>query len=166
MATPATTRPEYSMPTPIKTEGATATSATSGTPASDDAELGTPERSLGQLVTAAPKDLSAVTHHLMDLAKAEMAPQGAIAGKGAGMLAVAGVLALFALSMLLFAASYGLMAAGIWPWLSFLIVGVVLLIVVGILALLGRSALKKIQVKPERTIKQAKATIEALKSKS
>ena len=48
---------------------------------------------------------------------------------GAAMFVVAGVFAFLALILLLIAAAYGLVAAGLSPWLAFLIVAVVLLLV-------------------------------------
>ena len=48
---------------------------------------------------------------------------------GAAMFVVAGVFAFLALILLLIAAAYGLVAAGLSPWLAFLIVGGVLLLI-------------------------------------
>lgn len=122
-----------------------------------------PERTLGQLVAAATRDLSSIVRSEIDLAKIEVKADVQHAGKGAGMLAGAGVVAVLAVILLLFAAVYGLVAAGLSTWLSFLIVAVVLLIVAGILALIGRKALSQVRGKPERTIKSTQATITAIK---
>ncbi len=52
------------------------------------------------------------------------------------MLVVAGVLALYALGLLLTAAAWALSL--VWPtWLAFLVVGAVLVVVAGVLALVG-----------------------------
>jgi membrane protein implicated in regulation of membrane protease activity len=58
--------------------------------------------------------------------------------------------------------AYALVAAGLHPWLAFLIVTVVLLVLAGILALVGRSRIKKISP-PERTIRSTKEAIAAVK---
>jgi membrane protein implicated in regulation of membrane protease activity len=50
-----------------------------------------------------------------------------------------------------------LVAVGLPRWLSYLIVWVLFLLIAGVLALIGRSQLKKMN-KPERTIKTAKDT--------
>ena len=61
--------------------------------------------------------------------------------------------------------SYGLVAAGLPVWLSFLIVAVVLFVVAGVLALVGKKAVNKVKGKPERTIVTTQETIAALKPK-
>jgi Flp pilus assembly protein TadB len=126
----------------------------------------TPERTLGQLVAQATEDVSSIVRSELDLAKAELKADALKAGTGAGMFGVAGLLALYALGLLFFAAVYGIVAAGLSPWLAFLIIGVVLLIICGFLALLGKAALSKVQGKPKRTIKNAQDTVTAVKSAS
>ncbi len=123
----------------------------------------TPERTLGQLVAQATEDVSSIVRSEIDLAKLELKADAQRAGKGAGMFGAAGLLALYALGLLFFAAAYGIVAAGLAPWLAFLIIGVVLLIICGILALIGKSALGKVQGKPQRTIKNAQDTVAAVK---
>jgi hypothetical protein len=121
------------------------------------------ERTLGQLVADATHDISSIMRSEIALAKAEIGADAKRAGIGAGMLAATGVFAFLALIMLLFAAAYGLVAAGLAPWLSFLIVAGVLLVVGAILALVGKSSLGKLKGKPERTIKNAQDTITAIR---
>ena len=123
----------------------------------------TPERTLGQLVAQATEDVSSIVRSEIELAKVELKADAMHAGKGAAMFGVAGLLALYALGLLFFAATYGIVAAGLAPWLSFLIIGVVLLIICGILALIGKSALAKVQGKPKRTVKNAQDTVAAVK---
>ena len=121
------------------------------------------ERTLGQLVADATHDISSIMRSEIALPKAEIGADAKRAGIGAGMLAATGVFAFLALIMLLFAAAYGLVAAGLAPWLSFLIVAGVLLVVGAILALVGKSSLGKLKGKPERTIKNAQDTITAIR---
>ena len=66
--------------------------------------------------------------------------------------------------LLLIAAAYGLVAAGLSPWLAFLIVAGVLLLIGVILVLVGRSRLRKIKP-PERAIRTSKETVAALKQR-
>jgi uncharacterized membrane protein len=127
---------------------------------------GATERTLGQLVADATHDISSIMRSEIALAKAEIGADAKKAGAGAAMFAVAGIFAFLALILLLIAAAYGLVAAGLAPWLAFLIVAVVLLIVGGILAFAARSAVTKINGKPERTIKSTQDTIAALKASS
>ncbi len=122
-----------------------------------------PERTLGQLVADATHDLSSIMRSEIALAKAEIGADAKRVGAGAGMFAGAGVLAFLALILLLIAAAYGLVAAGLAPWLSFLIVASVLLVIGAILALVGKSTFSKIKGKPERAIKNAQDTVTAIR---
>ena len=65
--------------------------------------------------------------------------------------------------VLLTAAAWGLVAAGLPEWAGFLIIGGVLLVITLILALMGKSALSKMQGKPVKTIDNAQKTVAALK---
>ncbi|GAB3675701.1 phage holin family protein [Angustibacter aerolatus] len=121
-----------------------------------------PERTLGQLVADASRDLSSIIRSEVALAKAEVTADVKAAGTGAAMFAVAGVLAFLALVLLLIAAAYGLVAAGLSPWLAFLIVAVVLLVIGAVAALLGKSRISKVGP-PERTVRTTKETVDTLK---
>ncbi|NNG38035.1 phage holin family protein [Flexivirga sp. ID2601S] len=121
------------------------------------------ERTLGQLVADASTDLQAIVKDEIALAKVEIKADVSKGGKGAGLLAAAGLLALYMLGFLLLTLAWGLHAAGLSIWLGMLITAGVLLVIVLILALLGISALKKIKGKPERTIAGAQQTVAALK---
>ena len=122
-----------------------------------------PERTLGQLVADATQDISSIARGEIALAKAEISADAKKAGAGAGLLAAAGVFAFLALILLLIAAAFGLVAAGLAPWLAFLIVAGVLLVLGAILALVGKSSFSKVRGKPERAIKNAQETIAVLK---
>ncbi len=122
------------------------------------------EPTLGQLVASASKDMSAIVRGEIDLAKAELRTGAQSAGKGAGLLAGAGVLALYGLGFLLTALAWGLDALGLSTWLSFLIVAVVLLLLTAVLALLGRRALTRAKLKPEHAIESTQKTIATLKN--
>jgi len=121
------------------------------------------ERTMGQLVADATHDLSSIMRSEIALAKAEIGADAKRAGLGAGLFAVAGVFAFLALILLLIAAAYGLVAAGLDAWLAFLIVAGTLLLIGAALAFVGKRSLGKIKGKPERTIKNAQDTIAAIK---
>ncbi|HEX7461904.1 MAG TPA: phage holin family protein [Dermatophilaceae bacterium] len=127
---------------------------------------GATERTLGQLVADATHDISAIMRSEIALAKAEIGADAKKAGAGGAMFAGAGFLAFLALILLVIAAAYGLVAAGLAPWLSFLIVAGVLLLVGAIMALIGIRSVRNIKGKPERTIKSAQDTIAAIKARS
>lgn len=124
------------------------------------------ERTLGQLVADATNDISSIMRSEIALAKAEMSADAKKAGLGAGMFAAAGIFAFLALILLLISAAYGLVAAGLAPWLAFLIVAGVLLILGAILVIVGKSSIDKLQGKPERAIKSAQDTIAAVRPSS
>ncbi len=123
----------------------------------------TPERTLGQLVADATRDVSSIVHNEIALAKVEIAADAKKAGAGVGLLAVAGVFAFLALILLLIAAAYGLVAAGLDPWLAFLIVAGVLLLLGTIMALVGKRSFGKVKGKPERAIRNAQETMAAIR---
>ncbi|GGB26562.1 hypothetical protein GCM10011492_16000 [Flexivirga endophytica] len=121
------------------------------------------ERTLGQLVADASTDLKSIIKDEIALAKVEVKADVAKGGKGAGLLAGAGLFALYMLGFLLLALAWGLHAAGLSVWLGMLITAGVLLVITLILALLGISALKKVKGKPARTIDNAQRTVAAVK---
>jgi Putative Actinobacterial Holin-X, holin superfamily III len=121
------------------------------------------ERTLGQLVSDASKDVSELIRYEVALAKAEIqadVKRGAVAG---GMFGAAGFIVLLALVALLIAG--GLALALVMPaWLAFIVEAVILLVIAGILALVGRSQIGKIKP-PERSIRSAKETIATVRGK-
>jgi hypothetical protein len=121
------------------------------------------ERTLGQLVADATNDISSIIRSEVALAKAEMSSDAKKAGLGAGMFATAGLFAFLALILLLISAAYGLVALGLAPWLAFLIVAAVLLLVGAILVFIGKNNMDNLKGKPERAIKNAQDTITAIR---
>lgn len=122
----------------------------------------TQERTIGQLVADAVKDVSELVRHEIALAKTELKRDVQRGGVGAGLLAAAGFFGAVAFLLLCFAGVYGLVAAGLDEWLSFLIVFAVLAVIAGVLALVGKGQLQKVRP-PERTIRTTKGTVAALK---
>ena len=119
------------------------------------------ERTLGQLVSDASKDVSELIRYEVALARAEIqadVKRGAVAG---GMFGAAGYLSMLATVALGIAAGFGL-AEALPGWLGFLLVAAVLLVLAGLLALIGKSQISKIKP-PERTIRSTKQSIAALK---
>jgi len=123
------------------------------------------ERTLGQLAADAIHDISSMMRSEIELAKAEIGADAKRTGLGAATFVVAGVFAFLALILLLISAAYGLVAAGLAPWLSFLIVAGVLLVLGAVLTLVGKSSIGKLKGKPERTIKSAQDTIAAIRTR-
>ncbi|MFE9254072.1 phage holin family protein [Streptomyces sp. NPDC006879] len=119
------------------------------------------ERTLGQLVASATAEMSALVHDEIALAKAELRQDVKRAGVGGGALAVAGVLALFSLPVLSFAAAYGIHNLGLGLAWSFLIVGVAFLLIAGLAAFLAVTKFKQVKP-PEKSISSAKQTAAVL----
>ena len=113
------------------------------------------EKSLGELVATATKDLSVLVQQEVALAKTEIKKEVAAAGKGAGMLGGAGVTGLFALIFLSISLAYAISWFGIGLGWGFFIVGMLYLIVAGVLALLGKKQISKVGP-PEKTIATVK----------
>ncbi len=124
-------------------------------PSSDGSTHGSSEKSLGELVATATKDLSLLVSQEVALAKAELKKEVAHAGKGAGMLGGAGFMGLFALIFLSIALAYAISWFGIGLGWGFFIVGMLYLVVAGVLALLGKKQLSKVGP-PEKTIATVK----------
>jgi hypothetical protein len=137
------------------------------TPVNQTPELNqTPERSLGQLVADASADLSSIMRSEIELVKVEVKNDVSQAGKGAGMFAGAAVLGLYGFGLLLLAAAWGLVAAGLPVWLGLLIVAVLLFVIAAVLALIGKKAMAKVKGKPEKTIENAQQAVQAVKPRS
>ncbi|MER6103012.1 phage holin family protein [Streptomyces sp. NPDC001832] len=118
---------------------------------------GSTERSLGQLVAAATAEMSALVHDEIALAKAEVRQDVKRGVAGSVAFIIAGVLILFAIPVLSFAAAYGLHYLGLGLAVSFTIVGAAFIVLAALLALFAFSKLKKVKP-PEKSIASAKQT--------
>lgn len=126
-----------------------------GTPAAE-------RPSVGRLVAQLSEQVARLVRAEIDLARTELVARAKQAGIGAGLLAGAGLLSLYALAALLAAAVLGL-AVVVPVWLAALIVGVVLLVVAGVLALVGRRSLARgLPPTPQRAIDNVKQDVATL----
>jgi Putative Actinobacterial Holin-X, holin superfamily III len=121
------------------------------------------DESLGTLFASASRDLSTLVHSEIELAKAEIKFDVKNAAVGGAMFGAAAFLGVLALVLLLIAAAYGLVAAGLDASIAFLVVAAALLVLAAVLALVGRKAVGKVGP-PERTIRTGKDTAAFLKS--
>jgi len=120
-------------------------------------------RSIGQLVAAATTELSALVHEEIALAKAELRQDVKRGVIGSGAAIAAGVLALFSLPVLSFAAAYGIHNLGLGLAWSFTVVGAAYLLVAAVLLLLAKVKLAKVKP-PRRSIASAKQSAAVLSS--
>lgn len=83
------------------------------------------QESVGDLVALAASDIAQLVKCELDLAKMELKEDARQVGVGGAMLAIAVFISFMVVVMLCFALAYGLVAAGVWDWLAFLIVAVI-----------------------------------------
>jgi uncharacterized membrane protein YqjE len=108
-------------------------------------------QSVGELVGRMTSDLSHLMRDEIELAKVEVKDEVINASKAAGLLGGSGVVALFALLMLSFAAAWGLaevMATGF----AFLIMGTLYVGVAAVMLVLGRQRWAAVNPVPEQTV--------------
>jgi hypothetical protein len=118
---------------------------------------------VGDIIKNITDEVKILVRDEMELAKSELMPAARNAGIGGGLFGAAGYFAICALSVLYFAAAFGLVAAGLPAWLAFLIVGVALFVIAGICGLVGFAVVKRVK-SPDRTIAQANKTIDEVKT--
>jgi hypothetical protein len=121
------------------------------------------DETLGGLFATASRDFSTLVRSEIELAKAEVKVDVRNGAVGAAMFGAAAFIAVLAVILLLFAAVYGLVAAGLDPALAFLVVAAVLLVLTAVLGLVGKRTVAKVGP-PERTIRTSKDTAAFLKS--
>lgn len=80
------------------------------------------DKSLGELVAIATSSVSHLVKSEIELAKLELKGDAKKAALGGTLFAVAGLIAGIVVILLSIAAAYGLVAAGVWHWLAFVIV--------------------------------------------
>lgn len=121
------------------------------------------DATIGQLISDAEKNLSTLLKSEIELAKLELRVSVKNAGVGVGFFGAALVLLVFSMTFGLIALAEGIHAAGVWRWLSYLIVFVFLLLVVGLFVFMGIKKVKRIKA-PKRTIATSKDTVAYLKA--
>ena len=123
------------------------------------------EQGIGDLVKDLASQTSTLVRQEIQLAQAEVTQKGRIAGKGAGLLAAAGVaalLALIALTAVLIAALDTFMAT----WVGALIVMALWAIVAAVLAKSGQNALKRATPPAPQTVETVKEDIQWAKTQT
>ncbi len=121
------------------------------------------EQSLGELVATATRDLSALVHQEIELAKSELTEQVKRGAVGAGLLAGAGVLALLGFFLLCFAAAFGIASGGDIPvWAGFLCVAGLFVILGGGLGFVGVRAFASMSG-PDRTKTTVRASLASIR---
>ena len=121
------------------------------------------ELPIGELVGRLSEQVSHLVRDELRLALAELKQKGKRAGLGAGLTGAAGVIALFGLAVLV-AAVIAALALVLPVWAAALIVGGVLLLLAGVLALAGIGQVKRgTPPTPDQAIASTKRDIETVK---
>lgn len=116
----------------------------------------TSEPTLGELITSISDDFSTLIRKEVRLARVETMETVSTASRGAGMIAAGGMVAYAGLILVLIGISILVGQALDSYWLATLLVGVLVLGIGGVLLSSGRSALKDVNLAPEKTIESLK----------
>ena len=118
------------------------------------------ERSLGDLFSELSRETTTLVRQEMQLAKAELTQSATEAARGIGMLVAGGAVAYAGLLFVLLAIVFGLIEAGWDPWVSALVVGLVVVAIGGVLVLRARESLKPANLAPKKTVETLKEDAE------
>lgn len=123
-------------------------------------------RSTGELVKLLSEQVSVLARDELKLAQLEVTRKGKQAGTGAGMMGGGGLIALYGVGCLVACAVIAISAA-VAAWLAALIVGVALLAAAAVVALLGKSRLRKATPPmPDETVARIKTDIDVIKERT
>jgi len=111
---------------------------------------GAERRPIGQILTSVVGGFGILARKHVELAKIEAAEAVSVRGKGAGMMAGAAVVAMYAIGFL-FAAGAAALALVVPVWAAILIVAVLMFLVAWVLVMLGRRTIKSAPAPAERT---------------
>ena len=131
-----------------------------------DGPVGT-ERSLGQLVSHATSEMSALVHDEIALAKAQLRQDVKRGAVGGAAFAAAGTVLIFSLPMLSFALAYGIRTWSGWNMaICFVLSFAANVLVAGVLALIGVVFAKKAKKGkgPQKVAASAKETAAVLQN--
>ena len=122
------------------------------------------ERTLGTIIRDLTADLSLLFRSEIALLKYELKDAAAKLNSSAALMADALFCALIGLAFLFVTITLGLVALGVPAWLSALIVTLLLFAAAGVLAMMGKKKLEKVNFVPNESIEHIKTDIDALKA--
>ncbi|HRV68769.1 MAG TPA: phage holin family protein [Marmoricola sp.] len=130
----------------------------------NNAPLRDDEPTIGKLVVDATQDISKLVQSEIQLAKAELKLSLKYGGTGLALFAVAGFLLLLGVIIISIAAAYFISMTGLHLAWCFLIVWGAYTLVALLFAVIGFFKVKKVRA-PEKTISQARETVDLLKTR-
>lgn len=126
----------------------------------------TQDQPVGDLVKQLSEQTSTLVRKELALAQLELQEKGRRAGIGAGLFGTAGVIALFGVGTLVAAAVLAL-ATVVDPWLSAVILAVVLLAGAGLAALVGKGQVEQaVPPAPEQAVQSTKRDVDEMKARA
>jgi uncharacterized membrane protein YqjE len=144
--------------------GSTSVGSTNNSTTSTSQTVGSTEPTTGELINRLTEQTTALVRSELQLAKTEMTEKAKHAGVGAGLFGGAGLIALYGVGALIATIILALVALGLAPWLAALIVTVVLFVIAGIAALVGKKQVSQATpAAPEKTIDSVKRDVETVK---
>jgi uncharacterized membrane protein YqjE len=124
------------------------------------------ELPVSELVQRMSQQTADLVRKELELAQVEMKEKGKRAGIGAGLFGGAGLVTVYAVGALIATAILGLSEA-VDPWLAALIVTVVLFVIAGVAALLGKKQVEQATPpQPEQAIRSTKRDVDELKGRA
>jgi len=124
------------------------------------------EQSTGELVKQVTEQVSLLVRDELKLAQLEMTRKGKEAGKGAGMLGGAGLVALYGVACLIACAIIAISHV-LQAWLAALIIGAALLAVAAVVSAVGRSHLRKATPPtPTEAVESVKTDVEEVRERA
>jgi len=132
------------------------------TPSAEQRDADVRQASVGELLGDVTRDLSTLMRQEVELAKAEIKTEVSKAGKGAGMLGGAGFAGYMVVLFLSIALWWGLSNVMDQGWAA-LIVAAIWAVIAAVLFVTGRTKLRQVNPKPERTVDTVKQVPDALK---
>lgn len=128
--------------------------------------VGSTDPTTGELINRLTEQTTQLVRSELQLAKTEMTEKAKHAGVGAGLFGGAGLIALYGVGALVATIILAL-ATFLDPWLAALIVTVVLFVIAGIAALVGKKQVSQATpAAPARTIDSVKRDVETVKGGS
>ncbi|HYI08007.1 MAG TPA: phage holin family protein [Thermoanaerobaculia bacterium] len=122
------------------------------------------ERSLGTIIKDLTADLSNLFRSEIALLKLEIKDSVTKLGTGGAMMGAALFLGLVGLAFLFVTITLGMIALGLPPWLSSLIVTLVLFAAAAVLVVMGKKKLQGVNFVPTESIDHIRGDIDSLKA--
>lgn len=130
---------------------------------SPDMDYREENRGIGDLLGDLGRQVSTLVRKEIELARVEITSSVGRAGRGAAMAGLGGALLYAGLLVLLAAAVFGLVEAGMEPWLAALFVGVTAAAIGGVLTSVGVKQVQTTNVAPTLTAETVRENVEFVK---